>query len=99
MRAVPDAGNEPVTENRVERSIVTRATATEGDPRTDRPGSASPSRRELFALAAVLAATALTAGAAIAGLTRTAPAAPSVPVVSQIVQPAPAAPRRVEPGD
>ncbi len=29
-----------------------------------------PSRRELFALAAVLAATALTAGAAIAGLTR-----------------------------
>ncbi len=60
------------------------------------------SRRELFALAAVLAATLLTAGAAIAGLTRTpgAPPAP-VPTVSQIVTPqAPAAPpRRVEPGD
>jgi hypothetical protein len=61
-----------------------------------------PSRRELFALAAVLAATGLTAGAAIAGLTRTpgTPPAP-VPTVSQIVTPgqAPTAPRRVEPGD
>jgi hypothetical protein len=59
-----------------------------------------PSRRELFALAAVLAATALTAGAAIAGLTRSPGAAPaSTPTVDQVITPAPLAPRRVEPGD
>jgi hypothetical protein len=58
-----------------------------------------PSRRELFALAAVLAATVLTGAAAIAGLSRTAqPLQPSPPTVSQIVGPAPAAPPRVEPG-
>ena len=59
---------------------------------------AAPSRRQLFALAAVLAATVLTAGAAIAGLTR-APGSPpaSTPTVDQIVNPAP--PMRVEPGD
>jgi hypothetical protein len=62
--------------------------------------SATPSRRELFALAAVLAATVLTAAAAIAGLSRkAAPLQPSPPTVSQIVGPAPTAPPRVEPGD
>jgi hypothetical protein len=61
---------------------------------------ALPSRRELFALAAVLVATVLTAAAAIAGLNRkAAPLQPSPPTVSQIVGPAPAAPPRVEPGD
>lgn len=61
--------------------------------------SPMPSRRELFALAAVLAATVLTAAAAIAGLSRkAAPLQPSPPTVSQIVGPAPAAPPRVEPG-
>lgn len=61
-----------------------------------------PTRRELLALAAVLAATVLTAGAAVAGLRRTpAPAQQSPPVVDQIIRqaPAPAPPRRVEPGD
>lgn len=59
-----------------------------------------PSRRELFALAAVLVATVLTAALAIAGLTRkAAPLQPTPPTVSQIVGPAPAAPPRVEPGD
>ena len=59
-----------------------------------------PSRRELFALAAVLAATVVTGAAAIAGLTRkAAPVQPSPPTVSQVVGPAPAAPPRVEPGD
>lgn len=67
--------------------------------RRERIDSAAPSRRDLFALAAVLCATALTAGAAIAGLARTAPPAPVVPTVSEIVQPAPTPPRRVEPGD
>ncbi len=58
-----------------------------------------PSRRELFALAAVLAATAVTGAAAIAGLTRkAAPVQPSTPTVSQVVGQAPAAPPRVEPG-
>ena len=58
-----------------------------------------PSRRELFALAAVLTATVVTAGAAIAGLTRTAqPAQQSPPTVSEIVGQAPAAVQRVEPG-
>ena len=62
--------------------------------------SPMPSRRELFALAAVLAATVLTAAAAIAGLSRkAAPLQPSPPTVSQIVGPAPTAPPRVEPGD
>lgn len=62
----------------------------------------TPSRRQLFALAAVLAATALTGAAAIAGLTRSEPAAPSVPRVGQTIipaAPATTAPRRVEPGD
>ncbi len=60
-----------------------------------------PSRRELFALAAVLAATVLTAALAVAGLTRNPPAAlPATPTVDQVVTPtAPAQPRRVEPGD
>ena len=61
-----------------------------------------PTRRELFALAAVLAATVLTAGAAVSGLRRTpAPVQQSPPVVDQIIRqaPAPAPPRRVEPGD
>ena len=63
-------------------------------------GKASPSKRELLALAAVLAATTLTAAGAIAGLSRTAPPATvSTPTVSQIVGPAPAPPPRVEPGD
>ena len=58
-----------------------------------------PSRRELFALAAVLTATALTGAAAIAGLTRkAAPVRPATPTVSQVVGQAPAAPPRVEPG-
>lgn len=58
-----------------------------------------PSRRELFALAAVLAATVVTGAAAIAGLTRkAAPAPPSTPTVNQVVGQAPAAPPRVEPG-
>ena len=68
----------------------------------DVPTARKPSRREFFALSAVLAATLLTAGAAIAGLTRTSGTPPApVPTVSQIVTPpAPAAPpRRVEPGD
>lgn len=60
--------------------------------------ASEPSRRQLFALAAVLAATALTGGAAIAGLTRTAPAAPAVtPTVNQPIPHA--SPPRVEPGD
>jgi hypothetical protein len=61
-----------------------------------------PSRRELFALAAVLAATVLTAGAAVSGLRRSPPPAQqSPPVVDQIIRqaPTPAPPRRVEPGD
>ena len=58
------------------------------------------SRRELFALAAVLAATTLTGVAAIAGLTRSTPAGPTTPQVGQIITPATQAPpRRVEPGD
>ena len=67
----------------------------------DRPGPEAPSRRELFALAAVLAATALTGVAAIAGLNRSAPVAPTTPRVGQVLTPAaaPSAPRRVEPGD
>ncbi len=81
-----------------------RTTSAAGDIRgndaaTGTPSRREPSRRELFALAAVLATTALTAGAAIAGLTRTAPPTPVVPTVSQIVQPAPAPPPRLEPGD
>jgi len=60
----------------------------------------APSRRQLFALAAMFAATVWAAAAAIAGLPRStqAPAAP-VPTVSQVVGPsAPAAPEPVEPG-
>lgn len=58
-----------------------------------------PSRRELFALAAVLAATVVTGFAAIAGLTRkAAPAQPSPPTVSQIIGQTPTSPPRVEPG-
>lgn len=57
-----------------------------------------PSRRQLFALAAVLAATALTGGAAIAGLTRAPPPAPvGTPTVNQPIPQA--TPARVEPGD
>ena len=66
------------------------------------PAAPVPSRRELFALAAVLAATVLTAGAAVSGLRRTpAPVQQSPPVVDQIIRPAPtpAPPQRVEPGD
>ncbi len=68
------------------------------------PRTRIPSRRELFALSAVLAATVLTAGAAIAGLTRSPSAPPaSIPTVSQIVSPpaatTPARRERVEPGD
>lgn len=74
-------------------------TSGSADVRRDRLGSTTPSRRELFMLAAVLAATALTAGAAIAGLTRTASPAPVVPTVSEIVQPAPTPSQRLEPGD
>jgi hypothetical protein len=71
-----------------------------GADETGRTREALPSRRELFALAAVLAATVLTAAAAIAGLTRSAsPTPPSPPTVDQIIGPAPAAPPRVEPGD
>ena len=66
----------------------------------DRPGPLTASRRQLFALAAVLAATSLTGVAAIAGLTRTVPAAPTSPQVGQTITPAgPTQPRRVEPGD
>lgn len=58
------------------------------------------SRRELFALAAVLTATTLTGVAAIAGLTRSTPAGPATPHVGQVLTPATQAPpRRVEPGD
>ena len=58
------------------------------------------SRREVFALAAVLTATALTGAAAIAGLKRNVPAAPTAPRVGQTITPVtPAPPRRVEPGD
>ena len=54
--------------------------------RTDTPSRPAPSRRQLFALSAVLAATVLTAGVAIAGLTRTPSAPPaSTPTVDQIV--------------
>lgn len=75
-----------------------RVGASAGSPAG--PVSARPSRRELFALAAVLAATVLTAGLAIAGLTRTAePAQPATPTVAQIIGQAPAQPPRVEPGD
>ena len=63
-------------------------------------GPSTVSRRERFALAAVLAATTLTGAAAIAGLTRSVPAAPTAPRVGQIITPAaPGPPRRVEPGD
>lgn len=90
----------PGTLSDVERTRPLTPASEHG--RAAAPQGRAPSRRELFALAAVLAATALTAGAAIAGLTRTpgAPPAP-VPTVDQIITPAaPAqAPRRVEPGD
>ena len=79
-------------------SCVTSETTTNG--RAGTRAERLPSRRELFALAAVLAATALTAGAAIAGLTRSPGAPPaSTPTVDQVITPAPSAPRRVEPGD
>ena len=65
-----------------------------------RPRGRTPSRRELFALAAVLAATVLTGAAAVAGLTRTVPASPAAPQIGQTITPAAPAPsRRVEPGD
>jgi hypothetical protein len=67
---------------------------------TTRPGTAAPSRRELFAVAAALAATVLTGVAAVAGLSRRVPAAPAVPTVGQTITPAaPNVPQRVEPGD
>ena len=60
----------------------------------------TPSRRSLFAMAAVLAATALTGAFAVAGLARHVPPAPSAPQVGQTIVPAAAAPpSRVEPGD
>jgi len=68
----------------------------------DRKSTTTPSRRQIFALAAVLAATSLTGAAAIAGLTRTVPAAPTTPRVGQTINPATPAstpPHRVEPGD
>jgi hypothetical protein len=62
--------------------------------------TSTPSRRELFAVAAALAATVLTGAAAVAGLTRRVPAAPSVPTVGQTITPAaPSLPQRTEPGD
>jgi hypothetical protein len=68
--------------------------------RDGQPKAWTTSRRELFALAAVLAATALTGAAAIAGLTRNTPARPTPPHVGQVLTPAPQAPpQRVEPGD
>ena len=74
--------------------------ASTGAANSDRSSAKTPSRRELFAVAAVLAATVVTGAAAIAGLTRKAsPVQPSPPTVSQIISPAPVAPRRVEPGD
>ena len=66
------------------------------------PDKRAPSRRELFALSAVLAATVLTAGVAIAGLTRNPSAPPaSTPTVEQVVNQTvnPTRPTRVEPGD
>ncbi len=69
--------------------------------RNGKGGTALPSRRELFTLAAVLTATVLTSALAVAGLTRNPPVAqPATPTVDQVVTPkAPAPPRRVEPGD
>lgn len=67
-----------------------------------RPDAPAPSRRQVFALAAVLAATALTGAAAIAGLSRPVTAAPQVPHVGQTIVPATPAtvtPHRIEPGD
>jgi hypothetical protein len=67
---------------------------------TNRTAAAPPSRRTLFALAAVLAATALTGAFALAGLARRVPAAPNVPQIGQTITPAPATPPpRFEPGD
>lgn len=60
----------------------------------------TPSRRQIFALAAALAVTMLTGTAAIAGLTRSTPPAPTAPRVGQIITPAaPTVMHRVEPGD
>lgn len=76
-----------------ERSEVVGATRNQAT-------AATPSRRQVFALAAVLAATSLTGVAAIAGLQRRVPPAPTAPRVGQVITPAtPAAPRRAEPGD
>lgn len=84
----------------IETVPVSPVPSRAGSDESGRAGEALPSRRELFALAAVLAATVLTAAAAVAGLTRSpAPAQPSPPTVDQIIGPAPAAPPRVEPGD
>ncbi len=81
-------------------SGVPTPSGTSAATRTAGTGKTMPSRRELFALAAVLAATVLAAVAAIAGLTRkAAPLQPSPPTVSQIIGPAPAPPPRIEPGD
>jgi len=67
---------------------------------TDARAAEAPSRRSLFAMAAVLAATALTGAVAVAGLARHVPAAPSAPQVGQTIVPAATAPpSRVEPGD
>ena len=61
------------------------------------PEDNQPSRRQVYALAAVLAATVLTAGAAIAGLSRPVSPAPAAPAT--VVQTIPTSQPRVEPGD
>jgi hypothetical protein len=61
------------------------------------PEDKHPSRRELYALAAVLAAAVLTAGAAIAGLSRQVSPAPASP--GTVVQTVPTSQPTVEPGD
>ena len=95
MGAAGGSGTRRNLDKQPERaSVATAASTPQSTP--------TPSRRQLFALAAVLAATSLTGAAAIAGLTRSVPAAPAVPHVGQTITPAaPAisAPRRVEPGD
>jgi len=73
--------------------------ATAAEPRTS---TTTPSRRQIFALAAVLAATSLTGAVAIAGLTRSVPPVPTTPKVGQTITPATPAStpaHRVEPGD
>jgi hypothetical protein len=61
------------------------------------PEDKQPSRRQFYALAAVLAATVLTAGAAIAGLSRQVSPVPASPAT--VVQTVPLSQPRIEPGD